>query len=74
MRATLPIHPISDRPSEGRFTQQYIGVAANILGARKTSFELMEAVETTEKESMWAPFHTEGEWDLARFVTRYKPV
>ncbi|KIK11688.1 hypothetical protein PISMIDRAFT_122289, partial [Pisolithus microcarpus 441] len=64
------VDDVPDRPSEGRFTQQYIGVAANILGAQKTSFELMEAVETTEKESMWAPFHTEGEWDLARFLMK----
>ncbi|KAI6017981.1 hypothetical protein BKA83DRAFT_4058579 [Pisolithus microcarpus] len=69
-RVEEAVDDVPDRPSEGRFTQQYIGVAANILGARKTSFELMEAVETTEKESMWAPFHTEGEWDLARFLMK----
>lgn len=63
----------SDRPSDARFTQQFFGVAAKILGAQDTIFQSMEAVETAKKESMWAPFHTEGEWELARFSAVCKP-
>lgn len=63
----IPILTISDHPSEARFTEQFIGLAAKILGAQNTLFESMEAVETAKKESMWAPFRTEGEWELARF-------
>ncbi|KAI6108113.1 hypothetical protein F5141DRAFT_1189106 [Pisolithus sp. B1] len=30
----------------------------------------MEVVETAKKESMWVPFHTEGEWELACFLMK----
>ncbi|KIK13682.1 hypothetical protein PISMIDRAFT_61229, partial [Pisolithus microcarpus 441] len=36
----------------------------------KTLFESIEAVETAEKESMWVPFHSEGEWELACFLMK----
>ncbi|KIK10788.1 hypothetical protein PISMIDRAFT_80119, partial [Pisolithus microcarpus 441] len=36
----------------------------------ETLFESMEALETAEKESMWAPFRSEGEWELARFLMK----
>ncbi|KAI6101513.1 hypothetical protein EDD16DRAFT_1696818 [Pisolithus croceorrhizus] len=64
------VDDIPDHPSEARFTEQFIGLAAKILGAQNTLFESMEAVETAKKESMWAPFRTEGEWELARFLMK----
>ncbi|KIK14334.1 hypothetical protein PISMIDRAFT_117262, partial [Pisolithus microcarpus 441] len=53
------------RSSEGRFAEKFDGIAAKILGSRDTVFESMEAVE-----NMWAPFHSEGEWELARFLMK----
>ncbi|KIK21722.1 hypothetical protein PISMIDRAFT_82263, partial [Pisolithus microcarpus 441] len=64
------VDDIPDHPSEGWFTREFTGVAAKILGSRQTRFESMEAVETAENESMWAPFRTEGEWELARFLMK----
>ncbi|KIK13304.1 hypothetical protein PISMIDRAFT_18070 [Pisolithus microcarpus 441] len=53
------------RSREGRFAKKFDGIAAKILGSRDTVFESMEAVE-----NMWAPFHSEGEWELARFLMK----
>ncbi|KAI6098435.1 hypothetical protein EDD16DRAFT_1697600 [Pisolithus croceorrhizus] len=51
------VDDIPDCPSKAHFTQQFIGVS-------------MEAVETAKKESMWLPFCTEGEWELAHFLMK----
>ncbi|KAI6098415.1 hypothetical protein EV401DRAFT_2147553 [Pisolithus croceorrhizus] len=64
------VDDIPDRPSEAHFTEQFIRLATKILGAQNTLFESMEAVETAKKESMWAPFHTKGEWELAHFLMK----
>ncbi|KIK13944.1 hypothetical protein PISMIDRAFT_17641 [Pisolithus microcarpus 441] len=53
------------RSREGRFAEKFDGIVAKILGSRDTVFESMEAVE-----NMWAPFHSEGEWELARFLMK----
>lgn len=56
-----------NRPSEGRFTKQFVRIAAKILGSGRTVFESMEAVEAANERSQWAPFRNEEEWELARF-------
>jgi len=57
-------------PSSGRFTEQYPGVAATILGKQKTVFEHLEAAEVERGDSEWAPFCDEDEWELAQFMMK----
>ncbi|KAI6009183.1 hypothetical protein EDC04DRAFT_2871408 [Pisolithus marmoratus] len=54
----------------GCFIKQYVEVAAQILGLQPTVFEDMEKAEYTNCGSQWAPFHNEGEWDLAHFLMK----
>ncbi|KAI5996640.1 hypothetical protein EDC04DRAFT_2872365 [Pisolithus marmoratus] len=61
----IPCHP-----SESRFTKQYIRMTAKILWSGRTIFESMEAVETANEQSKWAPFQNEGEWELAHFLMK----
>ncbi|KAI6010391.1 hypothetical protein BKA83DRAFT_4068620 [Pisolithus microcarpus] len=56
--------------STGRFTKAFEGVAAKILGSRKTLFESWEEAEALDDDSMWAPFRDEEEWELARFLMK----
>ena len=55
-------------PASGRFTEQYPGVTATILGKKMTIFESMEAAELENDENEWAPFLDEDEWELAQFL------
>ena len=55
-------------PASGRFTEQYPGVTATILGKEMTIFESMEAAEFDNGENEWAPFLDEDEWELAQFL------
>ncbi|KAI5987191.1 hypothetical protein EDD15DRAFT_2174021 [Pisolithus albus] len=64
------VDDIPNPPSEGRFTKQFVGIAAKVLGSGRTVFESMEATEAAKEHSMWAPFHNEGEWELARFLMK----
>ena len=43
-------------PSSGRFTEQYVGVAATTLGRKQMVFESLEAAEIESGNSEWAPF------------------
>ncbi|KAI6026905.1 hypothetical protein BKA83DRAFT_4463011 [Pisolithus microcarpus] len=56
--------------STGRFTKAFEGIAAKILGSRKTLFESWEEAEALDDDSMWAPFRDEEEWELARFLMK----
>ncbi|KAI6023062.1 hypothetical protein BKA83DRAFT_4463912 [Pisolithus microcarpus] len=53
-----------------RFTKAFEGVAAKILGSQKTLFESWEEAEALDDDSMWALFHDEEEWELARFLMK----
>jgi len=57
-------------PASGRFTEQYPGVAATILGKEKTVFESMEATDLEKGRSEWAPFRDEDEWELAQYLMK----
>ena len=57
-------------PSSGCFTEQYMGVAATILGKKKTVFEHLEATELQKGKSEWVPFHDKDEWELAQFLMK----
>jgi len=57
-------------PSSGCFTEQYLGVAATILGKKGTVFESMEAADLAKGESEWAPFRDKDEWELAQFLMK----
>ena len=57
-------------PESGRFTEQYPGVAATILGKKKTVFESLEAAELERGNGEWAPFCDEDEWELSRFLMK----
>ena len=56
--------------SSGRFTEQFPGIAATILGRKETIFKLLEAAELEKGESEWAPFHDEDEWELVQFLMK----
>ncbi|KAI6096530.1 hypothetical protein EDD16DRAFT_1773567 [Pisolithus croceorrhizus] len=67
-QSQFELKQIDDTPihsSEGCFTKKFDGIAAKILGSQETVFESMEAAE-----NMWAPFHSEEEWELARFLMK----
>ena len=57
-------------PASGHFTEQYPGVAAAVLGRKKTVFKSLEAAELEKGENEWAPFRDEDEWELAGFLMR----
>ena len=57
-------------PASGRFTEQYLGIAATILGREKMIFECLKAAEDERGDGKWAPFHDEDEWELARFLMK----
>ncbi|KIM64572.1 hypothetical protein SCLCIDRAFT_23311 [Scleroderma citrinum Foug A] len=57
-------------PSSGRFTEQFPGIAATILGRKEMIFESLEAAELEKGESEWAPFCDEDEWELAQFLMK----
>ncbi|KAI6027895.1 hypothetical protein PISMIDRAFT_18051 [Pisolithus microcarpus 441] len=54
----------------GRFIEQYMEVATQILGSRPMVFEDMEKAENASSGSQWAPFHNEEEWELAHFLMK----
>ncbi|KAI6158605.1 hypothetical protein EDD17DRAFT_1512153 [Pisolithus thermaeus] len=69
-RVEESVNDTPNRPSEGHFTKQFVGIAAKILGSGRTVFESMEAVEAANERSQWAPFHNEEEWELACFLMK----
>ena len=57
-------------PASGRFTEQYPGIAATILGKTKMVFESLEAAEVEKGNGERAPFCDEDEWELAQFLMK----
>jgi len=52
-------------PKSGCFTEPYPGVAATILGKKKTVFERLESAELERGDNEWAPFCDKDEWELS---------
>ncbi|KAI6130582.1 hypothetical protein EV401DRAFT_2054275 [Pisolithus croceorrhizus] len=57
-------HESYDR-HEGHFSKKFNRIVAKILGSWEMVFKSMEVAE-----NMWAPFHGEEEWELARFLMK----
>ncbi|KAH7918566.1 hypothetical protein BV22DRAFT_1024391 [Leucogyrophana mollusca] len=54
----------------GRFTEQFVGAVAEVLGVGKTTFETLKEEANQLSENEWAPFHNEDEWELAQFLMK----
>ena len=66
-RVEEEIEDLPKWPASERFTEQYPGVTATVLGKKPTIFKTMEATELENGDNEWALFCNEDEWELAQF-------
>lgn len=57
-----------EAPGKTRWTEPFPFPAGTILGRAPTRFEAVRAEQTASGDAPWAPFESEDEWELVRWM------